>query len=435
MPKKKAAEFKWGPLSVKQKQILTWWRAGSSFSDYNGIIADGAIRSGKTISMGFSFVEWAMETFNECNFAICGKTIASLRRNVLKTLMRQLRARGYDVKERRADNMIVVIKGDVNNDFYLFGGKDEGSQDLIQGITLAGVFLDEVALMPESFVNQATARCSVDGSKFWFNCNPEGPFHWFYREWILKCRQRRLVYLHFTMDDNLTMTVEIKKRYWMQYVGVFFLRFIKGLWVAAEGAIYTPWCDDCDRFIKTVDRSEIVRSIIGVDFGGNGSATSFVCIGVLRGYKGIAILREYYHKGVTTPTAQEAEFVRFARECKEDCGCREAYCDSAEQTLIAGFKAAALKAGLFIDIKNAKKGEIIDRIRFTLRLMGRGAFFVDAGCTHLREALTSAVYDSKHVTEDKRLDDGSTNIDSLDAMEYACEPVMDAIISVSGVRP
>lgn len=127
--------------------------------------------------------------------------------------------------------------------------------------------------------------------------------------------------------------------------------------------------------------------------------------------------------------------MRFARECKEDYGCREVYCDSAEQTLIAGFKAAALKDGLFIDIQNAKKGEIIDRIRFTLRLMGRGAFFVDPGCTHVREALTSAVYDSKHVTEDKRLDDGSTNIDSLDAMEYACEPVMDAIISVSGVRP
>lgn len=434
MAKKKAAEFRWGALSTKQKQVITWWREGSAFADYNGIIADGAIRSGKTVSMGFSFVEWAMETFNGCNFAICGKTIASLRRNVLKTLMRQLRSRGYKVKERRADNMMVVSKDDVSNDFYLFGGKDEGSQDLIQGITLAGVFLDEVALMPESFVNQATARCSVDGSKFWFNCNPEGPYHWFYRKWILKCRKRKLVYLHFTMEDNLTLTGEIKKRYALQYVGVFFQRFIKGLWVTAEGAIYTPWNDDQKRFIKQVERKDLARALIGWDFGGNGSASAGVCIGVLKGYKGVAILREYYHKGIITPEKQEAAFVEFARSCKEDYGAVEVRCDSEEQTLIAGFKAAALKAGLRVDIRNAIKGEIINRIRFTLRCMGRGAFFVDPGCKHVQEALSAAVYDSKHVTEDVRLDNGTTNIDSLDAMEYACEPVMDAIIKMSGVN-
>ena len=434
MAKKQAAEFRWGALSVKQKQVLTWWRKGSAFSDYNGIIADGAIRSGKTVTMGFSFVDWAMSCFDGCNFAICGKTIASLRRNVLKTLMRELRARGYKVKERRAENLLIVSNGDISNDFYLFGGKDEGSQDLIQGITLAGVFFDEVALMPESFVNQATARCSVTGSKFWFNCNPEGPFHWFYQKWILKCRKRRLMYLRFSMDDNLTLAQEIKARYRAQYSGVFFLRFIKGLWVAAEGAIYTPYCDEESRFIRTVDRKDITRSIIGVDYGGNGSATAFVCIGVLKGYKGVAVLREYYHKGIVTPTQQEDAFVAFARECAEDYGVRECYCDSAEQTLIAGFRAAARKAGLHMEINNAKKGEIIDRIRFTLRLMGRGAFFVDAGCTHLREALSSAVYDGKYKTEDRRLDDGSTNIDSLDAMEYAMEPVMKDIIAKSGLR-
>lgn len=434
MAKKKAAEFRWGALSTKQKQVLAWWRRGSAFADYNGIIADGAIRSGKTVSMGFSFVEWAMETFNGCNFAICGKTIASLRRNVLKTLMRQLRARGYIVKERRADNMMIVTRGDVANDFYLFGGKDEGSQDLIQGITLAGVFLDEVALMPESFVNQATARCSVEGSKFWFNCNPEGPFHWFYRQWILKCRSRKLVYLHFTMDDNLTLTGEIRKRYWMQYVGVFFQRYIKGLWVAAEGAIYVPWNDDESRFLKAVKRKDITRAIIGVDFGGSGSASAFVCVGVLKGYRGVAVLREYYQKGVTTPEKQEAAFVEFARGCKQDFGAVEVRCDSAEQTLIAGFRAAALKAGLRVDIKNAIKGEIMERVRFTLRCMGRGAFFVDPGCTHVREALSSAVYDSKSLVKDVRLDNGSTNIDSLDAMEYAFEPYMNDIINLSGVN-
>ena len=234
---KKPSEFKWGPLSKKQRMIMSWWRH-KEWSQYNGIIADGAIRSGKTVSMAFSFVMWAMNTYDRQNFAICGKTVGSVNRNVCATLKRQLRARGYYVQTRHTENLIVVSRGDKANMFYLFGGKDERSQDLIQGITLAGAFFDEVALMPESFVNQATARCSVDGSKYWFNCNPAGPMHWFYVNWIKKCKKRKLMYLHFTMLDNLTLSKQIRERYEAMYSGVFFKRFILGLWVAAEGIIY-----------------------------------------------------------------------------------------------------------------------------------------------------------------------------------------------------
>ena len=202
----KRAEFKWGPLSKKQRMILTWWVPKSKYSNYDGIIADGAIRSGKTSSMGFSYAIWAMENFDRQNFALCGKTIESFRRNALGVMKSQLRSRGYTCTERKSENLVIISKGDRANYFYLFGGKDEKSQDLIQGITLAGAFFDEVALMPESFVNQATARCSVDGSKWWFNCNPAGPQHWFKKGWINKCRERRLVYLHFTMADNLTLS-------------------------------------------------------------------------------------------------------------------------------------------------------------------------------------------------------------------------------------
>ena len=123
-----------------------------------------------------------------------------------------LRSRGYTVADHRADNLVIITKGDVTNYFYIFGGKDERSQDLIQGITLAGVFFDEVALMPESFVNQATGRCSVDGSKYWFNCNPDGPYHWFKTEWIDKREEKHLLYLHFTMDDNLSLFGEKLRR-------------------------------------------------------------------------------------------------------------------------------------------------------------------------------------------------------------------------------
>ena len=235
---RKSNGFRWKALSQRQKQVLSWWTPQSAYSGYNGIIADGAIRSGKTFAMSFSFVQWAMTCYSGQQFAMCGKTIASFRRNVLGTLKQQLAARGYNVKEHRAENCMTVSKGGKANEFSFFGGKDESSQDLIQGITLAGAFFDEVALMPQSFVNQATARCSVTGSKFWFNCNPGSPQHWFYLEWVRKCRSRKMMYLHFTMEDNPALSPDIRSRYARLYSGVFYRRFVLGQWVAAEGRVY-----------------------------------------------------------------------------------------------------------------------------------------------------------------------------------------------------
>lgn len=288
----KQSFFKWGPMSNRQKKILCWWHKNSRYADYNGIIADGAIRSGKTVCMGFSFVLWAMANYDRQNFAMCGKTIASFRRNVLGTLKQQLKARGYTVTEKRSENLLVVSKGDKANLFYIFGGKDESSQDLIQGITLAGVLFDEVALMPESFVNQATARCSVAGSKFWFNCNPSGPFHWFYTGWVKKCRKRKLLYVHFTMDENLTLTPEVRERYENQYRGVFYDRFIRGLWAVAEGLIYPMY----NNTVKTEPRA-YEKYVISMDYGiQNPTAMGLwgLCDGVW--YQ----VKEYYHSGRET---------------------------------------------------------------------------------------------------------------------------------------
>ena len=181
--KKYKAIFRFKPFSVKQLKVLKWW-LDPQVKYMDGIIADGAIRSGKTVVMSLSFVLWAMEKFQSQNFGMCGKTIGSFRRNVVTVLKLMLRSRGYHVKDHRADNLLIITRNGVENYFYIFGGKDESSQDLIQGITLAGLFCDEVALMPESFVNQATGRCSIEGSKFWFNCNPAGPYRWFKTNWI-----------------------------------------------------------------------------------------------------------------------------------------------------------------------------------------------------------------------------------------------------------
>ena len=195
--------FTFKPFSLKQTQVMTWWTDGSAVHDADGIIADGAIRSGKTLSMSLSFVLWAMNAYNDGLFIMCGKTIASFRRNVLYWLVQMLVTCGYNVHERRGDNLFTVSKGDKMNTFHIFGGQDEGSQDLVQGLTAAGAFFDEVALMPESFVNQATGRCSVEGSKLWFNCNPQMPTHWFKEQWIDRGEEQRIPTAAFWLLSQL----------------------------------------------------------------------------------------------------------------------------------------------------------------------------------------------------------------------------------------
>lgn len=286
--------FKFKPFSKKQRKVLNWWCDTSPVNSYEGIIADGAIRSGKTISMSLSFVLWAMTSFNGQNFAMCGKTIGSFRRNVLFWLKLMLRARRYKVKDYRSDNLVVVSSGDVENFFYVFGGKDERSQDLIQGITLAGVFFDEVALMPESFANQATGRCSVDGSKYWFNCNPDSPYHWFKLNWIDKREEKRLLYLHFMMDDNLSLSEAIKERYRRMYAGVFYKRYIEGLWCMAEGLIYDMFSEEEN--VLDVEPETEGGYYISCDYGTQ-NATVFLLWRRIAGTDDWLCLREYYYSG------------------------------------------------------------------------------------------------------------------------------------------
>lgn len=296
MAKIKKAVFKFKPFSKKQRQILNWWCPDSPVKEKDGIIADGAIRSGKTIAMSLSFVIWAMFSFSGQNFGMCGKTIGSFRRNVLFWLKLMLKARGYKVEDHRADNLVIVRKKKVENYFYIFGGKDERSQDLIQGITLAGLFCDEVALMPESFVNQATGRCSVDGSKYWFNCNPDGPYHWFKVNWIDKKKEKNLLYLHFTMNDNLSLSERIKERYRSMYSGVFYQRYILGLWCVAEGIIYDMFdaAKNCFDTVKDLINDEDSR-YVSCDYG---TQNAMVFLLWEKSYRGKwYCTKEYYYSG------------------------------------------------------------------------------------------------------------------------------------------
>jgi PBSX family phage terminase large subunit len=225
-------------FSRKQMRAMTWWCPGSGARTYDALICDGAVRSGKTLSMGLGFVCWAMACFADRSFAICGKTVRSLKRNLITTLLPVLTAAGFRYELKNSENLLQVHAGKCSNRFYLFGGRDAGSAALIQGITLAGVLFDEAALMPREFVEQALARCSVEGSRFWFNCNPENPGHWFYREWIQGAKNKNALYLHFTMEDNPGLSREIRERFQNLYTGTFYERYILGKWVAAQGLIY-----------------------------------------------------------------------------------------------------------------------------------------------------------------------------------------------------
>ena len=252
-------------LSKKQMEVLCWWAGNSPFADKSGIIADGAVRSGKTLSMSLSFILWASVNFEDTDFALCGKTIGSVRRNVLVPLRSILEKSGFSVDEVISKNFFTVTFMERKNRFYLFGGRDESSAALIQGMTLGGVLFDEVALMPESFVSQALARCSRENAKFFFNCNPESPKHWFFEKFIRRAEERNLLYLHFTMDDNPSLSAKVKRRYKSMYSGAFFERFILGKWVAAEGLVYPEAAKG--KFTLPAPPGEAEEYVISVDYG------------------------------------------------------------------------------------------------------------------------------------------------------------------------
>lgn len=407
------AVFDFQKFSGKQIEVLRWWlREDGS----DGIIADGAIRSGKTIAMSFSFVFWAMNNFENCNFAMCGKTIGSFRRNVLFWLKSMLVGR-YSIVDHRADNLLEISNGSRTNYFYIFGGKDERSQDLIQGITLAGCFFDEVALMPESFVNQATGRCSVEGSRFWFNCNPDGPYHWFKTEWIDKCQDKRLFYLHFTMDDNLSLSKEIKDRYRHMYSGVFYKRYILGLWAAAEGLIYDMFSEEkhvhsiIDIFPKLIDGNRYVSCDYGTQ-----NATVFLLWN--KGTDGRwYCTREYYYSGREKAKQKtDAEYADDLEEWLEGTRIRAMIVDPSAASFIAELRKRNIKV---LKANN----DVMDGIRIVGTLLNRNKISFLESCVNTRKEFASYIWDEKAADrgEDRPI---KQHDHAMDAVRYFCMTVL-----------
>lgn len=399
MMKKKRPIFKFQPFSRKQRKIFTWWADSSPVKDAAGIIADGAIRSGKTVSMSLSFVMWAMARYDGQNFIMAGKTISSFKRNVLQNLKLMLTSRGYHwIYHISGDfpNMLEISRNGRTNYFYIFGGKDEGSQDLVQGITAAGAFFDEVALMPESFVNQATARCSVEGSIWWFNCNPAGPMHWFKLNWIDKRKKKRLLYLHFTMDDNLSLSEKVKERYRSMYVGVFYLRYIKGLWAVAEGLIYTMFTDT--NLYSDEERPPALKNIaskcITVDYG---TTNPCVFLEVWDDGETLWIDREYRwdsrsEEAQRTGNPQKTD-AQYADDMETFMGPEDQdWCEIVIDPSAASFITELRTRGFYVTTAD---NEVLDGIRVVGSLLARRMIRINRKCKGLTGEMQSYVWDDK----------------------------------------
>ena len=399
MMKKKRPIFKFQPFSRKQRKIFTWWADSSPVKDAAGIIADGAIRSGKTVSMSLSFVMWAMARYDGQNFIMAGKTISSFKRNVLQNLKLMLTSRGYHWEYHVSGdfpNMLEVSRNGKTNYFFIFGGKDEGSQDLVQGITAAGAFFDEVALMPESFVNQATARCSVEGSTWWFNCNPAGPTHWFKVNWIDKRKKKRLLYLHFTMEDNLSLSEKIKERYRSMYAGVFYLRYIKGLWAVAEGLIYTMFTNA--NLYSDEERPPALKNIasksITVDYG---TTNPCVFLEVWDDGETLWIDREYRwdsrsEEAQRTGNPQKTD-AQYADDMETFMGSEDQdWCEIVIDPSAASFITELRTRGFYVTTAD---NEVLDGIRVVGSLLARRMIRINRKCKGLTGEMQSYVWDDK----------------------------------------
>lgn len=361
-------------FSEKQRTVLTWWCGKSRHRNMEAIICDGAVRSGKTLSMGLSFFLWAMCSFDGRRFGLCGRTIISLRRNVLREIVPVLEGLGFKCREKRTENLLTVTWRGRTNEFYQFGGKDESSAALIQGVTFGGILMDEVALMPKSFVEQAVARCSLPGSRLWFNCNPEGPGHWFYKEWIQGAEEKKALYLHFTMEDNPSLTPEIRQRYQRLYTGSFYQRFVLGKWVSVEGRVYEffqrdmavpPPEEPCDGYYISCDYGTV-------------NPASFGLWGSREGvwYR----LREYYYD--SRREGRQKTDGEYARELRRLAGERKI------RAVIIDPSAASFGELLRREGWNVWKADndVISGIRKTAELLRAGKLRICQGCVDcLRE--------------------------------------------------
>ena len=410
-----ADQINW-QFSMKHLMIMSWWNKTSPVRDASGIILDGAIRSGKTLPGSCSYVLWSFDRFPKGghNFFFAGKAIGVLRRNVIRPLVKAGRYLGLAIQERRSEGMVVVTNAaGYTNTFYLFGGNDERSQELIQGFTGSGGFFDEAPLMPQPSMNQPFSRLSVEGATAWFTSNPDSPSHWFKTEMIDKADAKGFLYLHMTMDDNLSLSAKKRAWYKTQFFGVFYRRFILGEWCLADGLVYSVF----DRQTMVVDPSPLSdydELILGCDYGIQNPQV-YLLMGWHRKAQRWEVIREYYYDGRTlqiqkTDAQYYADLVKFAGSTNA----QTIYIDPSAASLITAIKQERRFRPIGAD--NA----VTDGIQFTSTLFQTGKLVVCKGCSNTIRELESYAWDTK-ASEKEGKDIVIKKDDHCpDALRYAC---------------
>ena len=406
--RKKSSSFEFKQFSSKQLKVLNWWRDGSPYKECDMIITDGSIRAGKTIAMIVSFFQWSLTNFKGKDFIIAGRTMGSLKRNVIKPSLQILTAWGLEWQYNRSENFLVVG----TNTYYFFGASTEASQDVVQGMTAAGMLGDEAALFPKSFLEQAIGRCSIEGSKVFLNCNPLTPFHYFKLEFIDKAGERHIYHLHFTMDDNLTLSDRVKERYKRQFTGVFFKRYILGLWVMAEGLIYDMFNEET-HVVKTENR-RYSKYYVSVDYG-TLNPTAFGLWGLHNDiwYK----VKEYHYSGRDNQRQKtDSEFADDMVEFCKGISVTEIIVDPSASS----FKAELRKRGL-----KTRNGDnnVVDGIRFTSSCLSNNKIKINDVCRETIKEFFSYSWDAKASDrgEDKPVKEHDHHMDET---RYFCNTVI-----------
>jgi len=383
----------------------------------------GATRSGKTY-LDFRWII-PMRVRERAGMdgltVILGVTNSTIERNVLEPMRRLY---GDDLVSRISSDNTVKLFGEK---CYALGAEKISQLSKLRGASFKYCYGDEVADWSKDVFDLLKSRLDKPYSCFDGTFNPQGPNHWLKKfldsDADIYCQS-------YSIDDNPFLDPVFVENLKREYTGtVLYDRYILGLWVAAEGVIYRLFADHPERFIvDDLPDQKIRHAVIGVDFGGGTSAHAFSCTGFTTG-GAIVTLDEYREKEALNPTKLEKDFVDFVKRCQMRWLVTDVWCDSAEQTLINGLRTAAAKAHIGVNIGNAMKKPINDRIRALCLLMGAGRYYVNRACPITIDALKSALWDSKHTTEDVRLDDGTTNIDSLDALEYSWEREIPNLIA------
>lgn len=399
-------------FSKKQAELIRLFKGGG-LKRIN--ILQGSVSSGKTWISLIVWALWVASCPDDHLYLMCAKSLQTLKRNCLLPLQELVGNSNFTFSIAAKEGVLFGRK------ILLEGANDARSETKIRGLTLGGAYCDELTLFPKDFFIMLLSRLRVEGAKLIATTNPDVPTHWLKTEYLdndALCDT--LLNVFFSLNDNTALPADYVQSLKNEYTGVYYDRFIRGDWVVANGAVYKIFSDRPADFYAS-ELPEFEQIEVGLDFGGNGSQHALVCSGITHDLRLFALKSERIIAADMTPQALYDRVYSFCEYVIERFGMITAmYADSAEQTLIAGLKAALHPLG--ISVKNSLKRPINDRIRASVMLMAGSRFFlVERECGSLIDAFRGAVWNERVFDREERLDDGTSDIDTLDAFEYSFE--------------